>query len=196
MDINKLVCKIEKNNQAFDNMTPAEKRVQIAKDALLSLKSGFLEGSGSFGSFRQQGVGYVEPPSDKDLKDYIVSQNNMVCCVCGKSALLIAKVLRKNHYKYYRTGHSFSAVSANICNYLDEFTLQQLNLIECAFEVTIFDWSGGNTKENLMAIEAYKRYSSRMRLELILKNIIRNKGEFVIPRRVVRKFNQNTNIIF
>jgi hypothetical protein len=189
MEIKDFVCKIEKSNAEFDAMSDAEKRVQIAKDALAALKLKFLVSGSTFGTFREPKTNKpVVPDAGQDLKEYFLANTHLICNVCAKSTLFMSKVLRKNNYNYHFDGPG-DEPNREVCNYLSEFSQDQLDLIECAYELDTFSWTNCDRDLAEIAVYAYFGYNQDERLVLILKNIIRNKGEFVIPRRAIREYN-------
>lgn len=161
---------IDKRNAKFANATPAEKRVMMAKHALLWLGEGAL--------IAKTGV-YVGPVNiqwsylKRDRPEILQEQARDVvlgpCLVCAKGALLVAKAVL------------FDAVTVEeMSTYAgddlleNEFDPEQTDLIERAFEDK---WPSFSSFEQYIWYDNYK--DPRDRMVAILENIIRNKGTFV-----------------
>src|SRR5271154_2955962 len=152
----------------------AQERIAIAKDALKWIRAGVLEPS--------EGV-YVRPQhqptaeqSDLQLRDVVLGH----CRVCAKGAIFLAKAVRYDNVlaKDWSGGNSQTTDSLQ-----EHFDLDQLTLIECAFEGWV------RTAEDVLGGDAGQKVKSffranpdeKKRLVAILKNIIKNQGTFVLP---------------
>lgn len=167
---------IIKSNEAFEKMSNAEKRVQIAKDVILRMEAEQLLAYRNSLVFFIQNDEILDVNDEiyyKPLKEIINDDTSVTCEVCAKGAMLISYVGRVNDF------------SMEDCNpdgdekILEFFTKRQMDLIEIAFEMTEFSWH--DLKES--AIEKAKLFGSKYdnsneRLRAICENIIENKGFF------------------
>ncbi len=158
------MTKTEKNNAKFDKMTPAQKRVAMAQDALKWIEAGALiPMKGLYVNTLSMDIYHRADDLDavnadgsrKQARDVVLGP----CNVCAKGALLIAKAVRFNN-----------VTVLDLANYSDEqltdyFTTSQISQMEVAFERYDTWW--------------YDEYpDNKERLTAILKNVVRNKGQF------------------
>jgi hypothetical protein len=158
------MTRTEKNNAKFDNMTPAEKRVAMAKDALKWIEAGalvptkgvYVNTIGLDIFHKANGPdAFSEDGSRKQARDVVLG----ACIVCAKGALLVAKAVRFNN-----------VTVRDLADYSDDqltdyFTPVQIDFMELAFENRLEPW-----------FTTYR--DDKDRLVAILQNVIRNKGEF------------------
>lgn len=191
----KLTTYIEKTNAAFEAASPEEKRVMIAKDVIYRLDAkNLVAQKGEVVSL----ITYT-PLSLDDSFQQIVNSKGASCQVCGKGAMLCAYIGRVNKFSlgdtnkwdngYYRDKQNQEdTYDDKVHPKLEEiFTIQQIDLIETAFE-------GGSYLNSLdlaleeKAIDFYDKYSNRdgdgvintdYLLRKICKNIIKNNGAFI-----------------
>ena len=183
---------IENSNEAFALMSKPEKRVQIAKDVIVRIR---LDNISAYpGDVVRIPKEIREEKAKQSLKKYLNSEN-VQCIACAKGALFCTFVGRVNE---------FLVGDANVENYvtdrihqklLDIFSLNQLALIETAFEGHKYLRAKVSPKELDKAYKFYNKYedvfpsgfnlgvstvkeSANKRLIAICENIIRNKGTF------------------
>lgn len=167
---------IKEGNKKFKRMTRAQKRVEIAKDALMQiLAKRTIVVSGT----------YVE-----GLDDFYEANPALACNACAKGALFLAKTRRFN--KEETDVHDFFGESYE----MPEWPEANWHLIEVAFEGSEVntpeaieeDRGGSRITKRLQRWEAAARkardfhkrhYNEEKRLIAILKNIIKNNGTFV-----------------
>lgn len=177
---------IEESNKNFQNLSDAKKRVAIAKDALEQvLAKKYKVKTGQYVTF----LGSGSPVAKSEELDVPVACNlqDVKCQVCARGALFVS-ALRKDA----SIGPEYISNDENLGNddiQMTEdqyFSREQLDLIESAFEVDQF--CDDAPEEMAMAAELYGRSLGNKdeRLVAILKNIIRNKGEFVIPEKFIK----------
>ena len=167
---NDFLKRIEKTNELFNNSTKAEKRVMIAQDCIDRIKVALLE---------PQGQRIIRLPDWANVNKENV--NNITCVVCAKGGLFASYVGRVNNFD------ESCAISNSEDNpahkkLLEIFTLEQLAIIEYAFEGTqyihsidISDNLGGALRE------FYLDYGTdEERLIAICENIIKNNGDFIL----------------
>lgn len=145
----------------FDALSPAEGRVEIAKDVLAGLETGRLEALQNVYWNNQSGT------SDGPLREQLVDRT---CQVCAIGALFIAEVARNNKFDFH-----FRVDRSEMFDKLSRwFSEDQLTEIECAFECRACRFC------NLVrAIEFGKKYADpTARMRAIMENIIANKGDF------------------
>lgn len=137
--LNKLV---EKSNSKFATMTPAEKRVEIARDCIARLNVGQFRGnSGSICKF--EGDYEYEVEQDDSIKDLLIK--GVECSVCAKGGLLMAYIGRVNDFKVGSLSQDRYNFDGGVAEYnslntsehvklMELFSAQQLALIETVFE--------------------------------------------------------------
>jgi len=164
-------------------MTNKEMAVTIAKDVLLQLKVGKLKSQR--GTYINIPYSIHVNPRD-DFREQFNSRRIKYCEVCALGALLIGyvdihnemsveEIEKKRQYGITETLHNV-------------FSTEQLTLIERVFE----GWGGGlsrmeRIRDRKIALFKEKYKLSHDRLIAIMRNIIRNKGEFKFPRNIERK---------
>lgn len=165
----------------YEKATAAQRRVMIAKDALAQLKIGkYVATPGTY-------VDAMDLAEEAKLKDE-VQLNTLLhnpaltssCNVCARGALLLSAVRHRNDC----TIDSYGSTSED--TYVEEFADQQEE-IEAAFEDYSYrDREDGEEEGNVWCekfLTKKERGDETKRLELILKNIIRNKGTFKANQR-------------
>lgn len=177
---------IEAENENFEKATKSEKRVIIAKDCIIRIqsenicaaKSGFLSSSTEM-NFRKLGG---------DLKSLINSK--VQCTTCAKGGLFLSYIGRVNNFKVCNIENDNSSDGAEHKKLLEIFNINQLALIEIAFEGVQYltKYYKGNKiidvnisydlilKAKLFGDKYHD--DSNKRLIAICKNIIKNKGTF------------------
>lgn len=205
----KMAAQIERKNARFESMTPEQRRVAIAKDALKQievkryrpLRGHYVVGSEFFDK------NIVNDSRIGEQQVCTVMSDNMPSCqVCARGALFLSSItlfdkLRVNslptlRYRFDNRYLYTSLDNIDLCGadmQVQErkfFSKQQITLIETAFEGSVIHGnSNGLTEVQIEAAELFsKNYkNSNNRLIAILKNIIKNKGEFVLPQRFIKK---------
>lgn len=186
---------ITEKNKAFWKLSPAKQRVAVAKDVLKQLSDGFYKAKmGDYLSLTKLKKD-IETPEKLDALFADLKTQGAGCNVCGIGSVFASTV---------KLGDRISCKEAELSNCLfngysmdDEmmrkhmtkvFPEKQRILIESAFEMG--DVGFKNEGENWMvdeipeyvnvAIRFGKKYkSAKSRLEAIMNNIIKNKGEFI-----------------
>lgn len=178
------------SQEEFAALPNNEKRIEIAKDVLKWLALGKIDAKRK--TYLQL---YVTSPYDeiegfdqnanKELRD-VMSNPDIKCSVCGIGALFMADIMKRDNFKA-RKLNSTGGLGAReiVVDKLDDyFTQDQLVLIETAFEGTYLHSGRGNmTLDELIDVGNWlnSTVSRHDRLEIIMNNIIRNKGELIIP---------------
>ena len=185
--------------------TKWEKRVEIAKDVLKQIKANkYIAEQGTWVC----GVDYYNHINDvlwhakedgiktidakKDYTDKLTK-----CYVCALGSLFVSAIDKYNHTKLNTENTQFltETKEPKINPLLKWFTAKQLFLIENAFENGCGGWQDRETnvfsnkgldlwyEYGVFAVERfyYKYPDPTKRLVAIMKNIIRNKGTFVLP---------------
>ena len=165
--------------------TKAEKRVEIARDVIKQLKlEKFISSPGI----------YVEIGDNIDGTAELQTalKNVGSCQVCALGGLFLSDI-RKNDKCKAEDVDLGSDGSGFYSHYIDQykmkerlqklFSIKQMGLIECAYEC------GSDPEDALLEEEYYnatvfgQRFDdSTERMIAIMKNIIRNKGTFVLPK--------------
>lgn len=172
------VKEIEESNEEFLKMTPAQKRVQIAKDAIERIKLGQLR------SQRRVTVS-IHDDGEKDSLKELLNTEIVRCDVCAKGGLFLAYVGRVNEFRTDDIDNRSSLNSKEMEKLLEIFDPLQLNGIEAAFErVNVcHEFSEGSEEDNEF-IKACSRYTlfEDWNMEQVMfsicRNIIKHDGEF------------------
>lgn len=184
--------KIKEFNKFFNSLTPEQKRIEIAKDVIVNLKSQIIiPQTGTY-------LGYNNRPKNIELTESLQKHLPLIQCeVCAVGSLLISNVKYNNNFNI----GDYSNISKIADTLLEFFDKKQLILIECAYEgfgwnemgdeaieldnglfadegedISMYDIT---TSEIDAANEFYHNYDdTNIRLISIMQNIIDNNGEF------------------
>ncbi len=171
------MSKITKKNEAFEKLTKAQKRVQIAKDVIKSLNNGKLLAS--------QGVYVTRNRPTKTLghdlfDDKVTCGLDTVlekipkCKVCALGGLFVEAV--KHHNDITTDEITPNPWQNELHNYLNKFfSIEQLHMIEDAFEGHYYSTYYLNHKALVFCNNLKK---PRDRMLKIMENIVENKGTF------------------
>lgn len=178
----KFIAKIEAENELFNSMSKAEKRVRIAEDCLERIKLNLYEpNSGCFITGQTQRLLEIKP----DLKDSVNS--SIQCSACAKGGLFLTYVGRVNNFKSSQLDGGNNIRTNDHRKLLEIFTARQLALIEFAFEGSQhihYDLRHGEIDLDDLEDKIskfYEKYNDdRKRMIAICENIIKNKGMFKI----------------
>ncbi len=184
--------RVDRDNVAFEKMSPAEKRVQIARDVIAQLNSKRLIATTGLWLDAVNGSLF----KDKDIKSNpevkeLLSKVKQ-CQGCALGGMFMCAVERANKLKFsqLQCGKDFDPKYHSIDNedihaddtfsYMERFfTKNQLNLIEIAFE----QGSGATSYDEVSNFDeacdfAYEIDDAGTRMRLIMENIVLNKGVF------------------
>lgn len=178
-------------NALFSKMSPPERRVAIAKDVLLQLKSKrYKATSGIYIDFKNPLIEYDNVADLSDAPLCALSEG-VKCDVCARGAMFMSacglfdKLTASDMNMDADYSSTLDGFDSEFQKYESRFfSRAQLALIEAAFE-------GNDVQDKLSAKEeeaARKWYKAHkggaaVRLKAIMNNIIRNKGTFVLPKR-------------
>lgn len=191
----RLIKKIEQDNQTFKNATPAEKRIIVAQDCIQRINANQILPRGS-GSVFVDDTKFDDCDAESSLQTVLntCDKDSIIQCeACGKGGLFLSYVGRANEFETKNLNYGNEVTDAHHVKLLELFSLEQLSLIEAAFEGTQMIGDGSN--DVYVDLDAYaddiddynKSFSKyidkypddKKRLIAICKNIIENKGEFV-----------------
>lgn len=184
-------------DDAFRKLSPAQKRVAVATDALRWLKSGVI--TATCGS-------YIRPTrniKDRDLDEPVVSPRGVAafghaqCAVCAKGALFLTTIMRTNERTTETALLSSSSpmMSHKVCNEERVFSRRAFDVIEDIFEdrgwnfTARMRWNRYPKFTRMPTAYGAEIDHSRstenqdLRLKAILVNILIHKGNFK-PRSV------------
>jgi len=185
---------ITKSNAVFNKMTPAQKRVAIAKDVLSQIRSKkitpkHLEYYQNKAAERKKlcsAIKSAEPNSE--LRDVLKKVPS--CNVCARGAIFVSAIKLFNNFAVKKLGNvdeDFPIDTDSIFSIGGRyFSKKQALLIEVAFEgrIDVLDYDERDALSNDQydaAVDFYKSFkNAKDRMVGIMKNIIKNKGEFVI----------------
>lgn len=169
-------------NVSLTDRQKANRRVAIAEDVLKWLRTKKLTiKTQTYCRFNDEYDLYKFDGDDMQAVMGKIITPFKPCSVCAKGALFIAAVDKFNSVKVRAFGMNDEDVVMEPL--LAYFTEEQLNLVEAAFE----GWNhlAGDADLVEYVTEDYiKKYpDARKRLRAIMRNIIVNKGTFVLPLR-------------
>lgn len=175
-----IATSIYKANTTYDKASEAQRRVMIAEDALAQLKIGKYVATP--GTYVDAGELSVEAKLEDEVQLNTLLHDQTLkssCNVCARGALLLSAVRHRNDCLIGTDGITSDE------SWVKEFQGQQEE-IEAAFENYAFS-DRPNLEEGNEWCKKFltkkERADETKRLELILKNIIRNKGTFKANQR-------------
>lgn len=150
-------------NEKWKELSAAEKRVSIAKDARFQLRAGRYEAS--FDTYADGAVlDRVENLKAPVQLQKLLKGANLNCECCAKGALMLSAVRKRNNCLV--GGELGTNNFENLSDEIKEFSDNQWHMIEEAFMGWNFpEWQ-------------FKYPDITERLDAILTNIIKNKGTF------------------
>lgn len=170
---------IKRRNEQFAQLSPSEKRVQIARDVLAQLRSKrLIATSGTWLTGDSGDSLYESADIEKNVELQTVLKNREQCEGCALGGMFMCAVERHNKLKIgdLESPTSGEAGEDDAIKYLRKFfSEEQLNEIEAAFEQGGGARSGSATAVNF----AGDIDDEEERMRLIMENIIVNKGRFV-----------------
>ena len=177
-------------NARFNAASPAEQRVIVAKDVIAQIKKGSIEPMR--GNWVRMFLPKMAPESQ--ICDIVGGKNDVVCSACALGSMMISMVRYRDNFSVrdYELGNfnydSIHYGRPDKTGITELFTPQQQRMIECAFEAGdgFYNYSrrakcsDTERKEMHKAIDfGYQYTDTKARLIAIMKNIVKNKGEFV-----------------
>jgi hypothetical protein len=177
---------IEKSNEAFNKMSDAEKRVEVAKDTLARIAIKQMVGFRGATIARMDSLKKDYPGG---LKNTINTNDEFTCQVCARGAMFMSYVGRVNEVDFSTLTDETNDGDAPINTKLAEiFSFEQIALIETAFEGGRYLFvtkklHGRNVDidQELLAKARLFRENYSIdtdRLVAICENIIENEGTF------------------
>lgn len=165
------------SKRKFETLTPAGKRVRIARDVLAQLASKHIRPTKGI-YMRIDNLDKSVP--SRELKEYLPE---VECQVCALGACFVAAVSEANTFSVGQVPYG-GLGSYQTKEYLKSyFSKGQMTLIENAFETTTSFGEpddGVSFEERCVAMRfGLKRKTTEGRLQAIMRNIIANRGEFV-----------------
>lgn len=164
------VLPIEERNRQFMAMSPAERRVLVAKDVIAALRAEIVT------PVCEQ---YLIPHNlnqrelHENLQDVLARDQKDQCAVCARGALFLVEMFRRGR-------DDSKDLWAN--DYESEFPLSQLYLMEAAFECRVLYFHCERLTEDQLreAVNFGSRYEEDgNRMIAIMQNVIAHGGEFV-----------------
>lgn len=162
---------VEDQNAWFTTLTPDQQRVVLAQDVMVALDQARL--------IPTKGT-YVYPTRCVQLTRNNLQQmlQNEICEVCGKGALLVARVGGYNHFELSYPRHKLG--NSEVLDSLEGiFELETLNDVEAAFEGWATDQENPEEPGNW-----YRQLPINERMRAIMQNLIDHDGNFVMPEGV------------
>lgn len=180
-----LQAQIKRQNAEFNALTPAAKRVAIARDVIAQLTAGKY--NARQGVYVQTHIEVTENNLKKDASLLLTQSES--CTVCGIGGLVVSAICKADSLpvkslKYARVGYDLEISGPEAYKYLKKFFNQRtLNDIESAFEQHRFGVSNGAAADFGEDVD-----DGNERLRLIMENIVVNKGRFVPSQKPVLKW--------
>ena len=186
MKLTKLQLRIKAENEAFEKLTPSEKRVSIARDVIAQLASKRFEAKQ--GLYVDTDAEVTKATAKRDASEVFASAKS--CTVCGIGSLFVSAVCKADKLPVADLGleaGDYADVGGDAAYaYLEQFfSLNQLKSIECAFEQTD-SFGGDNSYQSAKFGDEVVDDDDRLRL--IMENIIVNKGRFVPSQKPVQQW--------
>jgi hypothetical protein len=197
---------------AFNRLSKAKKAVLVAEDVIAQIKRELYQVV--TGEYVNLNVSYeamnesardailaYEVVENKENYDLVLQSNS--CVVCARGACLLSTIKFRNDFTIRAAkSTNLSANDSVGTNFMkDIFSLSEQALMESAFERTDMDLNGMFYLETLQSAETYGgdlSYDEDKRLISLMKNVIRNKGYFIVPRKYFstrEKYNEMVAII-
>lgn len=168
-------------------MNNQQLKIDIARDVLLQLKSNrFLASPGTYCQISNdlhvldQGVSF---------KEVFTQKQSIKCNVCALGAMFVSLINIQNEYSVGKMTH----YGIDFRRLREVFGSRSMSLIESAFETTpmrdvVQECVTTIPQSELEAAATWgSRYlDSTDRMRAIMKNIIRNKGDFKLPKKLMR----------
>ena len=185
---------IQERNERFASLSPMKQRIQIAKDVLVQLNTAadlrrFQIVPGTYFRFDadSETCEYIE------LQDFMLANPTVKCQVCAKGAIFAAKALNYNNCEIDSNYGLISVGDSTISENLEGiFSQHQLNMIENAFEdaesncgqaMNVMGSTRTQTRELWSAYYMFRDVeNAEDRLKLIMENVVKNRGTFMVPR--------------
>lgn len=171
----------------WNDLTPEEKRVEIAKDVIESLKTNV------YWAKRGLYIGYSIYnmfPVEASLQDVLLNGNVRACDVCALGACFLSLIKHENDFTVGNLENTnFNSVSIFRERLEQVFSKEQLGIIESVFETFyIHAVTGGNNFETAKIAENWfwekhrfvKYHDADEKLTIIMQNIIDNNGTFIL----------------
>jgi hypothetical protein len=172
--------------------TQRKKAVRVATDVLAQIKARgkFVVTPGTYAEI--SGV-FTSDPNDPwhsvkvadDLQTFLKKHAKPKSChVCALGACFLANVEKTDNVPYLDSTHRRDEITENLSKIFSE---GQMGLIEAAFERSSdYGYKGDDNDNTYDLVEAAVEFGERYddptkRLRAIMKNIIKNNGEFVPP---------------
>ena len=187
LTLKQLAEQIESSNKEFEKMTPAKQRVEIAEDCLARISIGQFEPETGC-TFSKSVENYRG-----SVKDVINDEDSLFnCSVCAKGGLFMSYVGRVNTLDFGDLERDHKIESGDMKFLTNLFEPNQLEIMEVFFEGVRYGEYGelepriattaNITKKELQTLDDITDvyYTPKKRLEYICKNLIENKGTFVI----------------
>lgn len=190
--------RIKRAKKAFLRMSPAQKVVRIAKDVLEQIEAKWI--CPTRGTWVSRSGDIREPiyfgksgrliGADKQLRDLLPRLE--ACNACAVGSLFLCTVARADALTIGDLSRgtstpfvSFHGLSRPVRDYmLRYFSVSQLRLIEIAFEGGGGAHGSTDDHERAAAAMFTKNESSKKRLTVLMKNVIKNEGKFVVPKSI------------
>jgi hypothetical protein len=186
---------IEERNKWFNALPAKEKRIEIAKDLILSIETNlFVTSGGYFSAFHigRERQGKVVNVQEKIFEDPKTHKGAAICSGCAIAGIFYSRIKLGNQVMLpMNCSSGFNATDTVIHSNLKEIiSNQQLGLMEAAYEVDkAYGNNWGNTSKNSIAAKEWgeKRWekydedgdtaADKVMID-ICQNIINNKGRF------------------
>lgn len=185
------------SKKQWDRLKPATRRIKMAEDVLATLRrknNRFKVKTDEYCKFVIPAQAHEPAPfEDKSVQvSALLPKIERHCEACAMGALLLAHVRLVNHVTiadldYWSTNNNLDATESLVDTLSESLSEKELRTIEAAFEGNVKmnnvdEWTS-ITADNISRIG--RKWKSRIRsaeprLEAIMRNIIKHKGDFDI----------------
>lgn len=189
--------RIRQANANFKKMTAPQRRVAIAKDVLLQLDAEkYRANSGSYILLDES----IEVPENTETQICEIDMPN--CETCARGAMFLSSIRLFNGINFAELtddggvlegGTAIDRINVPDNEDYEEkfFSRKQIEMIETVFETDkIGIDNDGLSETTIVACRLYARELGNkddVRLRSIMNNIIKNKGEFVVPPQYIKE---------
>jgi len=171
---------IQKKNDEYNAMSPIKRRVHTLKELVLMMETRQFVGGSGYGSLTEEGS-YAEV-SRGDLQNLLVRNTEIQCIGCAKAGIMFAKAVLGNDVEKRFYGSELSDANSVSHEILGP---SLANLIESLYELP-YDFDYRIRGNELSVLRQFKSKlpdrstEPHERLLVLYKNIIKNRGHFVI----------------
>lgn len=182
--------KVTRDNNLFEKMSPAEKRVQIARDVIAQLAAKrLIATTGTWLANGDEGDLFTKEDVHKNPELQKILKRQKECTGCALGGMFMCAVERADELRLGdldRDSRDYRQMQdGSVFKYMEKFfSREQLDEIEAAFE----QGEGFVDDSNVASGWLSEVDDANERMRLIMENIVANKGKFNISKSPVQKW--------